>query len=323
MGPPTENQSHRRRFSLQEREDRLAWIFGSSRSGSSWLLRMLADLDEVVPVDDPHLGHHLGVWRPIPLAWAAAEEPPQLTTLPELKRDKPSYFFSDRYREHWEPALRELILARFAAQAEELGPQRPGIEPLVLVKEPGSHVADLLLRLFPGSGLVFLLRDGRDVVDSWVAAYRRGSWAVEEGAFPASAEGRLALVRWQASVWTYRTEIVQRAYRRHPSGRKVLVRYERLRADPVGELQRICSALGLAAGSERLTEIARAHDFDRVPEGEKGSLSVIRQARPGGWRTSLNRAEQEAMLEVMGAKLIELGYMRPRGKPDRRGRLAA
>jgi hypothetical protein len=311
MAPPSETPSHRQGFSLREREDRLAWIFGSSRSGSSWLLRMLAELEEVVPVDDPHLGHHLGVWRPIPLAWAAAEDPPQLTTLPELKRDKPSYFFSDRYREHWEPALRELILSRFAAQAAELGPQRPGVEPLVLVKEPGSHVADLLLRLFPRSGLVFLLRDGRDVVDSWVAAYRRGSWAVEEGAFPASTDGRLALVRWQASVWTYRTEIVQTAYRRHPSTRKVLVRYERLRADPAGELQRICSGLGIRAGSERLIEIARAQDFDRVPEAEKGSQSVIRQARPGGWRESLSPAEQEAMLELMGPKLSELGYMKP------------
>jgi hypothetical protein len=296
-------------FSLHEREDRLAWIFGSSRSGSSWLLRMMAELEQVVPVDDPHLGHHLGVWRPIPLAWAAAEEPPQLTTLPELKRDKPSYFFSDRYREHWEPALRELILARFAAQAAEQGPRAADLDPLVLVKEPGSHVADLLLRLFPASGLVFLLRDGRDVVDSWVAAYRRGSWAVEEGAFPASPEGRLSLVRWQASVWAYRTEIVQRAYRRHPGSNKVLVRYESLRADPAAELEHICVTLGIEARRRRLREIAAAHDFAHVPAAEKGTYSEIRQARPGGWRETLTDAEQRAMHEVMGPKLAELGYL--------------
>ena len=59
-------------FSLVRSEDRLVWIFGSSRSGSTWLLRMLSELDEAVTIDDPHLGHHLGVWRPIPLAWATA-----------------------------------------------------------------------------------------------------------------------------------------------------------------------------------------------------------------------------------------------------------
>ena len=78
---------------------RLAWIFGSSRSGSTWLLRMLSQLDRVVPIDDPHLGHHLGVWRPIPLAWATSKEPPKLGTLADFKRQKRDYLFSDNYRE--------------------------------------------------------------------------------------------------------------------------------------------------------------------------------------------------------------------------------
>src|SRR5690606_22539155 len=103
-------------FSVDTAEDRLVWIFGSSRSGSTWLLRMLSSLRGVVPIDDPHLGHHLGVWRPISLAWATAEHPPDLTTLDRLKHDKDSYFFSDRYRDAWAPALRQLIVDRFDAQ---------------------------------------------------------------------------------------------------------------------------------------------------------------------------------------------------------------
>src|SRR5262245_2980649 len=162
-------------------DDRLAWIFGSSRSGSTWLLRMLSALDGVVPIDDPHLGHHLGVWRPISLAWSTAEQPPPLTTLDRVKHDKDSYFFSDRYRDAWAPALRQLIVDRFDAEARAA--PRPGVEPLVVVKEPGSHVADRIVELFPSSRVVFLLRDGRDVVDSWLAAYRPGSWALDEGAF--------------------------------------------------------------------------------------------------------------------------------------------
>ena len=90
-------------------------------------------------------------------------------------------------------------------------------DPLVVVKEPGSHVADQLVSLFPGSRLVFLLRDGRDVVDSWLAAYRAGSWALDEGAFPVTDGGREALVRWQSAVWAFRTDVVQRAYERPPA----------------------------------------------------------------------------------------------------------
>ena len=190
-----EGQSADSGFSLERSEDRLLWIFGSSRSGSTWLLRMLSELEGAVPIDDPHLGHHLGVWRPIPLAWAAANADPELTILNEIKREKPSYFFSDRYRDVWGPALRELIVARFDAQARDT--RFPaGADPLVIVKEPGSHIADLLMSLFRRSRMIFLLRDGRDVVDSWLAAHRSGAWALDEGAFPVAPQGREALIRW-------------------------------------------------------------------------------------------------------------------------------
>jgi hypothetical protein len=293
-------------FSVDTSEDRLVWIFGSSRSGSTWLLRMLSSLDGVVPVDDPHLGHHLGVWRPISLAWATAEHAPDLTTLDRVKHDKDSYFFSDRYRDAWQPALRRLIVDRFDAQVADstiVG------DPLVVIKEPGSHVADQLLSLFPTSRFVFLLRDGRDVVDSWLAAYRAGSWALDEGAFPVTDVGRESLVRWQSAVWAFRTEVVQRAYEAHPPDRRVLVRYEDLVADPGHELARICAYLPVAAAADTLAAVAADHAYAAVPAVDKGQSKQIRSARPGGWRDNLTSGEHDVMHEVMGPKLAELGYL--------------
>ena len=295
-------------FSLDRSEDRLVWIFGSSRSGSTWLLRMLSELDGAVPIDDPHLGHHLGVWRPIPLAWATADGDPELTILNEIKRKKPSYFFNDRYRDVWAPALRELIVSRFDAQARDARPDRTA-DPLVVVKEPGSHIADLLMSLFRRSRMIFLLRDGRDVVDSWLAAHRAGAWALDEGAYPVAPEGREALIRWQASVWAYRTEVVLRAYQAHDPARRVLVRYEDLLRDPPRELERICAAIEVETPRERLLQIAREHDFESVPSEEKGSGKEIRAAEPGGWQRHMTPAEQRAMYEVMGERLVEVGYL--------------
>ena len=305
--PPTEDPPSGL-VSLDRSEDRLVWIFGSSRSGSTWLLRMLGSLAGVVPVDDPHLGHHLGVWRPISLAWATAEHPPDLTTLDRVKHDKDSYFFSDRYRDAWQPALRQLIVARFDAQVADTATVD---EPLVVVKEPGSHVADQLLSLFPGSRFVFLLRDGRDVVDSWLAAYRSGSWALDEGAFPVTERGRESLVRWQSAVWAFRTEVVQRAYEAHPPDRRVLVRYEDLVADPGHELARICAYLPIDVSAERLAGVAAEHAYEAVPAVEKGATKPIRSATPGGWRDNLTPDEHDVMHEVMGPKLAELGYLDP------------
>jgi hypothetical protein len=295
-------------FSLDRSEDRLVWIFGSSRSGSTWLLRMLSELDGAIPIDDPHLGHHLGVWRPIPLAWATADRDPELTILNEIKREKPSYFFSDRYRDVWAPALRELIVSRFDAQARDTS-MEPEAEPLVIVKEPGSHIADLLMSLFDGSRMIFLLRDGRDVVDSWLDAHRAGAWALDEGAYPVAPEGREALIRWQSSVWSYRTGVVLRAYREHDPSRRVMVRYESLLADPDRELRRICQTLGIEVPASRLGEIALAHDYESVPSNEKGASKQIRSAEPGGWQRHMSPAEQNAMYEVMGERLVEVGYL--------------
>jgi hypothetical protein len=298
---------------------RLAWIFGSSRSGSTWLLRMLAELDRVVPIDDPHIGHHLGVWRPIPLAWATAKDPPKLGTLADYKRQKRDYVFSDHYRDTWMPQLRELISARFEAQAAEDIAAAGGIErPVVVVKEPGSHAADTIMDLFPDSGLIFLLRDGRDVVDSWVDAYRDGSWATDEGAYPVEDGGRTALIRWQASVWLHRTEVVQETYARTDPSRRVLVRYEEMRADPPAALARICAKLGIEATDAQLEQIAKANEFSRVPRSRRGAGREIRRAEPGGWAHHMSREEILAMHELLAGKLDELGYLKPGDIPARR-----
>ena len=205
------------------------------------------------------------------------------------------------------PALRELIIARFDAQVRDAG--EAGAGPLVVVKEPGSHIADLLMSLFEDSRMVFLLRDGRDVVDSWLDAHRDGAWAVDEGAYPVAPEGREALIRWQASVWAYRTEVVLRAYRAHAPDRRVLVRYEDLLRDPTRELRRICGTFGIEVTPTRLREIANAHDYASVPSHQKGSTKEIRSAEPGAWQRHMSAAEQKAMYEVMGERLVEVGYL--------------
>jgi hypothetical protein len=298
---------------------RLAWIFGSSRSGSTWLLRMLSNLQRVIPIDDPHLGHHLGIWRPIPLAWATAKDPPKLGTLADYKREKRDYLFSDRYRDVWVPQLRELVGARFEAQAAEQIEEAGGVDaPIVVVKEPGSHAADTIMDVFPQSCLIFLLRDGRDVVDSWLDAYTDGSWATEEGAYGLDDAGRPALIRWQSSVWLHRTEVVQQTYARTDPERRILIRYEEMRDNPVAALRGICELLGVEVEDGDLERIAKANAFSRVPDSRKGNGQEIRRANPGGWAAHMSREEILAMHEILAEKLNELGYLKPGDIPGRR-----
>ena len=287
-------------------ENRLAWIFGSSRSGSTWLLKMLSELEGVVPVDDPHLGHHLGVWRPIPLAWAACDDPPELSTLLDVKAEESGYFFAERHREAWWEPLRQLITARFEAEAGEAGVADPAQATAFVVKEPGSHVAPFLAELFPESKVIFLLRDGRDVVDSWLDAYSDGSWAIPGGAFPVNEEGRIPLIKWLSEVWAYRSRAVKQAYDSRAEGDRIQIRYEELRSETETRMEQICKMIGIDTG--RVGEVVEAHRFEKLPSAERGRHSFTRQARPGGWRDNLNPAEQQAMHEAMGDALAEFGY---------------
>jgi len=282
-------------------EDRLSWIFGSSRSGSTWLERMLSEFDEVLPVDETGIGHHLGVWRPIPLAWATCDDTPDLSTFADVKSGNPDYVFSDEHRAGWEPLLRDFILGRLALQYDGRR---------MVIKEPGgSQVADWVMSLLPKSRLVFLLRDGCDVVDSWLDAYTDGGWITEDGGFPVAEHGRIPFIRWQGTVWRFRTEATQRAYDAHAPDRRVLVRYEEILADPERELGRVLETIGLHVAPDRLRAAVEKHAYAKVPAGDRGRGKFVRAAAPGSWRERLSDAEQEALLEVVGDTCRSYGYL--------------
>lgn len=286
----------------------LTWIFGSSRSGSTWLLRMLRRHPDVLGIDETGLGHHLGLWRPIALAWDTPE-PPALTTFMKIKEDRPDYFFNEEYASIWRPALAEMFGKRLRAQVDGAQPdwRRPGTR--VVIKEPGgSQMASELLRLGEGSRLIFLLRDGRDVVDSWLDAYGEGTWASEDGAYVVTDENRIPFIRWQAAVWKYRTEALDAAYEAHDPARRTLVRYEELLADPEQVIAGLLADLGLDDDPALVAEIVAAEAHASVPENEKGAGKEIRLASPGSWRGSMSDEEVAAMEAEIGDSLRSHGY---------------
>ena len=206
--------------SIGEAEDRLAWIFGSSRSGSTWLLRMLVRRSTASrPSTTPTSATTSASGDPSRWRGPRPSTRPTSTTLDRVKHDKDSYFFSDRYRDAWAPALRRA----HRRPVRRPGP-RPGRrrrrrvpEPLVVVKEPGSHVADLLVSTVPRrrGSCSCCATAATSSTRGWPRTAKR-SWALDEGAFPVTDAGREALVRWQSAVWSFRTEVVQQVFAAPP-----------------------------------------------------------------------------------------------------------
>jgi Sulfotransferase family len=278
-------------------EKRVVWIFGSPRSGSTWLLEMLAEHDRIVPINEPLIGLHLGPFVSDRPGSRAEDLDLSNFTFSRLAGEVPTYFFSRRHADVWAPALRDLIVKRLAVHARR--------RDLIVVKEPnGSQAADTILRALPRSRLLFLLRDGRDVVDSELAAFATGSWMSRRyGAVRGIETGeRLQFLTQAAHKWVWRTDVVQGAFDAH-RGPKLLVRYEELLAETEGQMQRVWDWLRL--NPVALEAIVERHSFVGATSG---SLEFARAAQPGQWRENLTDEEQARIVEIMGPTLARLGY---------------
>jgi hypothetical protein len=314
---------------LDALEPRLLWIWGVARSGSTWLLSMLAHplklvdskIDsadhlgfhvpktmerplDVLPTETSFIGNHL-----VPSAASgriAPEDGGRMRSRFGLE-DRASYFFSDKYADVWEPELRRLILARFNAIVERAAERHPVADPLVALKEvDGGAAAPLIMSLFPRSRLLMLLRDGRDVVDSQLAARAPDGW-LAEGGWTSDSE-RVGFVEDRSAAWVTQMRAIGAAYDAHPPDLRQVVRYEELLADPAAGMRSLVDWLGLARSEHWIERSVAARSFAAIDDRHKGPRKFFRAAQPGSWRENMRPEERSAMNIVMADALGEFGY---------------
>jgi hypothetical protein len=291
-------------------ERRLVWILGSPRTGSTWLMNLLAVDRRVVKVDEPTVGLHVGA---LMLDWVSVRPrriPVEQMRVNDVRAELPSYFFSRPYERTWRPGLRKLVIDRFRAEILDHARAAAIADPLAVIKEPiGSQGADILMSLLPRSRLIFLLRDGRDVIDSELDAFREGGWVAEMlPGFETAEQDRLSFVNSRAQAWLCRTAAVQRAFDAHSPELRRTVRYEDLLSDPESMIASLVEWLGLSADADRVREVVARMGFDRVDPAERGRGKFARAAKPGLWRENLTAEEQRLIEDLIGPNLRELGY---------------
>lgn len=315
-------------FDDSDLETRIVWIWGSPRSGSTWLLRqichpaslnrreplgftLLPDLPKplrAVPYDEFLISSHVAPVAGPPGRLGDSYMP---TTLPGFAGDNAGYAFAERYVDVWSGELRRLILVRLAAVLDRARATGTDIadSPLLVIKEVnGSHAATSVMRMFPRSKLVFLVRDGRDVVDSLIHAYRPGGWMSNHGPQIDVPEARLAWFREACTRWACNLDIVRSAFTAHPEDLRFELRYENLRAETTPTITRLFEWLGLPSGPEDVAEVVDANAFERLASDQRGVTRVNRAAQPGLWRENLSEEEQGVVSEIMGSRLAALGY---------------
>ncbi|MGA8927031.1 MAG: sulfotransferase [Solirubrobacterales bacterium] len=303
---------HRRRY-LNKREfkaleSRVVWIFGSPRTGSTWLMEMLAEARApgVATINETWAGELFNR----AFAWPQ-DGTLKLTSSAEAHANIPGWVLAPERESLWRPVMRAFLLEGFQHQLVH-GQARTGwMNPYLVVKEPNtSEAADTLVKLLPRSRVLFLIRDGRDVMDSLLdlVATAKGEAARDLKWDELSAEERENFLLGSAASWVYRMDMVQRACELVGPESTLTVRYEDLLAETPAELVRIARWLGVDDSADWAAEVAERHAFEHVPADERGQGKFHRAATPGLWRENMGPAEQAVMQETMGDKLRELGY---------------
>ena len=163
------------------------------------------------------------------------------------------------------------------------------------------------MRAQPDARLLFLLRDGRDVVDSELASFAVGGW--QERSFThmrgVAETERLDFVTRSAYQWLWRTEVVEAAFAEHRAPKHML-RYEDLLREPERRLGELYEWLGVSFEPADVTRAVDGEAFERLPL--RGATQHNRIATPGAWRENLAADERAAVQEILGPKLRALGY---------------
>jgi hypothetical protein len=270
--------------------ENMIWIFGTGRTGSTWLAAMMEEPEGHEVWFEPRVGFVFDPQR--------------------FERYGGKHFvMASQYRDVWLRSIRNFILdganARFPQMAESGG--------YLAVKEPGGSVgAGLIMDALPESRMVLLVRDPRDVVASWMDATRKGGWQTERrGDDGRRAESLVetnpnAFVKRHAEAYLQHVGNAKVAYDAH-EGYKVVVRYEDLRADALDTMRRMYDGLGVPVDGEQLARIVEKHAWENMPENKKGQGKFYRKATPQAWRQDLTR-HQAKTVERITAPLLEEFY---------------
>jgi hypothetical protein len=269
------------------REHSVIWLFGHPRSGTTWLGRLFTDGFGLQMWNEPYLGQVFGFVT-------------QLRRNEPARFEDPTFWMSDLQRPHWRASLNVFLNDVIARQA---GPAK-GRAGLVIKEPNGTLHASLFAEVMPEARIVFMMRDPRDVIASLLDARKPGSWMAER----VTAEfDRDAIVNGSIRRFLRIGEVLDELDE-IAGGRCVVVGYEALRADTIGELRRTAACIGLEWVDASVRAAVERHAYERIPDDKKGPGKFVRTARVGGWQEELTGDEQRRIQRKLGPFLAAHGY---------------
>ena len=274
-----------------ELEQKIIWILGARRSGTTWLSQLLSYQTNYL--HEPNITDHLTIM----------ESGGSFTRRIDVRKNVRSYFFCQNYKYTWLYYLKKLILYRIHAEFQDLSKK-------IVVKEPTLELDafDIIAEAMPQSKFILIVRDGRDVMDSHIDARQEGGWQIKNQSGIIKQEDRMPFIKRQSQMWIKEMADLLKTYESGSKHLRFLVRYEDLRANTFEILKQIYKFIEIEISDEDLRKVIDKYNFEKIPESKKGAGKFYRSATPGLWRERFSQEEKDAAWKVMGEMLTKLGY---------------
>jgi len=285
----------------------LVFIVGCSRSGTTWLQRLLASHPQVSTGQESFLfykyvGPQLRAWRE-ELRRASSGDP---------SAGRGGVGLSCYFREEeFAAVLRSYMLRLLEPMIGNLQPSE------LFVEKSPQHALFIpeIKQLLPDSRVIHIMRDPRDVAASLMAASR--SWG---------SEWAPRRPHRAARMWTQHVRAVREDAKDLPASEYCELKYEELWAAPEATLKKVSDFLGLEWTGNTLQDAVTANRAEAVRSGGGTPLRVygevakrigsvvrepadfVRSGRPGGWKHDLSPWERLVVWFIARKTMREVGY---------------
>jgi LPS sulfotransferase NodH len=269
---------------------KFVFIIGAPRSGTTWLQAMMAAHPSICStIDELKLFDFFTV--PLEEGWQYMLSLQKHT---DGSRNGLAAMWTDR--EFYE-FLGDFV-GRIYAQVLAMKPEATTL----LDKAPAySNCVEHIDRLIPQAKFIHIIRDGRDVAVSLIAAAQGWGrlWAPKK-------------IKVAASTWKSYVLAAQKA--RQYRQRYIEVRYEDLLTNGVQVLRTVFDFIGEPIGAEDVAAIYERHHFKNMKQVGTGVHDFVlpkeffRKGQAGDWRNSLSPGERYVFDETAGDLLCALRY---------------
>jgi len=311
-----------------EIDNRLAFIVGHYKSGSTWLAHLLALVPEIISVRECHVFRYareaenfetanemlfeasawgMGGLKKYPRHWTSTLTRGLRTSLGLAKHASAMPSTDMPTSMHDLGILNQLNLRKRMAKATTQQEYCTLLfEALLKRFDPGAYIVektptnifelDSVTNFFPKAKLISIHRDGRDVVVSDMHHLRR-------------AYGREEQFTQRVQKWVTAMEAERQGAERFNIHQ---LSYEDLQFEPKQTVENVLNFLELKHDEALVSSMIKGAAFEVSSGGRKAGVEDVssfqRKGVVGDWQNVFSEAEIQEFSEIAGPLLVELGY---------------